>query len=120
MYPIRVTNQTGSEDYALNMLREMIRVTKPGGYGLVEFVNRWRPRLRRTKTTRLTFGAIEAAIRSDRAVVERKTGIMILSLTLLEKVPERLLELASGVDAKLSSLFPRLCARNYALIRKQG
>ena len=60
VYSIRLLNQTESIEYALKTIKEMVRVVKPGGYVLAEFVNSNRPRIGRnaTKTVRLSHNLI--------------------------------------------------------------
>ncbi len=114
-YAIRVLNQTESEDYALQVVQEMIRVTKPGGTILVEFCNKWRPRRVHETGTRLSVPQIVTAIRENSSVYISLNGILFLSETLLQRTPEKFLGIFYHVDRVLSLNF-LLAARCYVVI----
>jgi len=113
-YSIRVLNQTESESYALEMVREMARVTKPGGKVLVEFCNKWRPRKAGKQAVRLTVPEVLLALKSQSRLAEhRATGILFLSETLLHKIPPRLLGIYMRFDQFLCRIWPQFAARCY-------
>ena len=88
VYSIRVLNQTESSHYALKVISEMLRVTKPGGFVLVEFVNARRPRIGRnnTKTTRLTYEQVtKAGIYNESSVIEIR-GAFLFGMGSMDKL----------------------------------
>jgi len=119
VFSIRVTNQTESEAYALRMIREMIRVTKPGGLVLVEFVNRQRPFRRKSKSVRLSFSQIAKVARADNCRVESRRGILVFSQTVLNKIPRILLPVWGTVERLAARVFWRWASRGYVLLSKQ-
>jgi ubiquinone/menaquinone biosynthesis C-methylase UbiE len=122
VYSIRVLNQTTSREYALDVVTEMLRVAKPGGCVLVEFVNEYRPRWgsARTPTVRLRPHEVAQRGRVAGAKVERHLGAFFLSMQAYHVVPAFFVGAVAAVDALLSRLMPRLCARSYVLFRKEG
>jgi len=113
-YSIRVLNQTESEKYALRAVKEIMRVTKPGGRILIEFCNKWRPRRFREISVRLSMLQVLSAIkREDPAARISKSGILFLSETLMHKTPVILLEYLQLIDNLFSTLMPCLTARCY-------
>ncbi len=122
VYAIRLLNQTESKDYALRTIKEMVRITKPNGYVLVEFVNIKRPRIGRnsTKTTRLSHDIIKGVILSEdwNCTIVKNKGLFFFGMGAIEKTPSFLLGIFSGLDKMLSGLFPRYCSRGYILLKK--
>jgi len=122
VYSIRLLNQTESIEYALNTIKEMIRVTRPGGYILVEFVNSNRPRVGRnaTKTVRLSHSVIaNFLLKQDKqANVVKNKGIFFFGMGAMDRAPVFLLGILSKVDKMFSFLFPKYCSRGYVLIKK--
>jgi len=121
VYSIRLLNQTESVRYALNTVAEMLRVTKPRGFALVEFVNARRPRIGRnkTKTTRLTCKQIiEIAIENKSMVVDVKGGFFF-GMGAIDKFGERKVRVISWLDRKMARLFPKYCSRIYVLLKKE-
>lgn len=120
VFSIRVTNKTTSCDYALSMIREMIRVAKPGAYVLVEYLNSWRPRL--TKDVLLSYTMIRNMLSrtSTSAKIIAHSGILIVSHRAYSKSPNSILPLVVLIDKVLSRLFPHLTDRSYVLIRKNA
>lgn len=113
-YSIRVLNQTESEGYALEMVHEMVRVTKPGGKVLVEFCNKWRPRKLGKQAVRLTVPEVLSALKSQSQLAEHcTTGILFLSETLLHKVHPKLLGIYIRFDQFLCRIWPQFAARCY-------
>ena len=118
VFAIRVTNQTESEEYALRTIREMIRVARPGGQVLVEFVNRDRPFPKRTPSVRLTFGQISQIARQCGSEVEARRGVLVFSQSLLDRVPGPLVPLWGAAEWAAARLFWRWASRGYILLRK--
>jgi len=126
VYSIRVLNQTDSPQYALDAVHEMIRLTKPGGYILAEFVNDYRPRWgksahpKREKTTRLRPHQVAEAGKLAGADLVGFRGCFFLGMQAYLFSPQPLLPMVSIADRFLSAMFPRLCARTYALFCKRS
>ena len=120
VYSIRVLNQTESPEYALKVIREIIRVAKPGGYTLIEFVNEYRPRWGKgkTPTTRVRpADAVDAVENSDAKVISFR-GRFFLGMQAFQRTPDLLLAPLSKIDRAASHLFPRLCSRCYIFAQK--
>lgn len=122
VYSVRVLNQTESPEYALRAVGEIVRVVRPGGLALIEFVNAWRPRWagNRGAATRLKPRAVLAAAQASGADLVEWGGAFFLSMQAFHRVPGPLLGLLARADRLLSSLLPRLCARTYLLVRKRN
>lgn len=120
-YSIRLLNQTESDEYALAVVRDMIRVTKPGGKCLVEFVNTNRPRwgMNKRPTTRLSPRAVLQTAEANGTRLVEWNGAFFISMQAYKKVPKWALKAASKVDNFLSELFPRLCSRVYLTVEKR-
>lgn len=120
VYTIRLLNQTESVEYALTVVDEMMRLAKPGGHVLVEFVNAYRPQLGagRRPTVRLKPAQVAARGQAAGGMVLARRGSFLLSMQAYKAAPTALLGLVSGLDRALSWLLPRLCARSYVLFRK--
>ena len=118
VFAIRVTNQTESEDYALRMVREMIRVTKPGGSVLVEFVNKHRPLKKPSKSVRLSFTQIANIALQHCCRVESRRGILVFSQTILETIPLPVLPAWLLLERLCALAFWRWASRGYILLRK--
>lgn len=118
VFSIRVTNQTESEEYALRMIAEMIRVTRSGGRILVEFVNRRRPLRKRSQTVRLSFGQIDRFARERGCRVERRRGILVFSQSVLDRIPDPLVPAWGGAERMAARVFWRWASRGYVLLKK--
>lgn len=120
VYSIRTLNQTESREYALRMTAELIRVTKPGGILLVEFANSLRPYSPAKKgSTVLSIFDIRELMREYEDVhIVRLRGILILSETLLRRVPRMLLPAWGLLDRMLSRIFPIFAARCYVMLKR--
>jgi ubiquinone/menaquinone biosynthesis C-methylase UbiE len=121
VYAIRLLNQTGSKKYALDVISEMIRVAKPNGYVLVEFVNYYRPRFKgyndltvRLKPTEVLKHAAQCG-----GTPIWCRGAFLLGMTGLHNVPDRFVDLTGSTDRILSRFFPKLCARCYLFLKKR-
>lgn len=132
VYSIRVMNQVESVDYAHRAIAEMLRVTKPGGRVLIEYMDRRRSKFARRKVrlgkewvnrrvdsdTRLDGSHLEKMVVDAGARVEWRRGVFFLGMTSYYAAPKPLLSLVGGLDRLLSRCFPSLCSRCYLLIRK--
>lgn len=122
IYSIRLLNQTGSTDYALNSIIEMFRISKPNGYILLEFVNTFRPRIGRnaTNTVRLSHNMICNFLNEEGAHFEiiEKSGLFFFGMGSYDKVPSILLNFFKSIDLFFSNLFPKFCARGYLFLKK--
>lgn len=120
VYSIRVLNQMGDKLSALQMLSEIMRVVKPGGTVLIEFANLYRPGAWNSSngSVRLTFSELKHEISSiaDVDFLDER-GILILSQSLLEKIPSSLVPSWIKLDNTLSRLFTNLTARGYLTFR---
>lgn len=121
VYSIRLLNQTESPEYALRIVDEALRVTKPGGYVLIEYCNYYRPRLgtaAKKTTTRLRPAEVVGAGRRAGGELVAHRGGFFFGMQSYSVVPAALVGLVDGVDRIFSRIFPRLCARSYVLFRK--
>jgi ubiquinone/menaquinone biosynthesis C-methylase UbiE len=119
VFAIRVTNQTESEDYALRMVREMVRVAKSKGLILVEFVNRRRPFARHSKDVRLSFTQIRDVARDARCEVLSEAGVLVFSQSVLDRVPDAVVPLWGRLERCAATWFWRWASRGYILLRKR-
>lgn len=119
VFAIRVTNQTGSEEYALAMIREMIRVTKSGGLILIEFVNRKRPFARQDSSVRLSFDQIDEIAKEQACDVISRSGVLVFSQTVLNRIPGSLVPFWGIVEQSAASILWRWASRGYVLLRRQ-
>jgi ubiquinone/menaquinone biosynthesis C-methylase UbiE len=133
VYSIRVLNQTRSRDYALKAIAEMIRVAKPDGLVLVEFMNRGRSLL---DERRVYFGPSSTVERSSKVNIRLRSedvknvavksgaipvwtrGAFLFGMTALNMAPDGIVGPLSGVDQWLSQFVPGLTSRCYMLLRK--
>ena len=122
MYSIRLLNQTESIEYALETIKEMVRVVEPGGYVLTEFVNNNRPQIGRnsTKTVRLSHNLITDFIlkHNDNASVVKNKGVFFFGMGTIDIIQVFLLKFFSTIDGIFSFIFPKYCSRGYVLIKK--
>jgi ubiquinone/menaquinone biosynthesis C-methylase UbiE len=118
VFSIRVTNQTESVEYAIRMITEMIRVAKPGGYVLVEFVNSQRPFKKALKSVRLSFALVSDVAYRNNCTVERRTGVLIYSQTVLNKMPRSLVAMWREFERVSAHFLWRWASRGYILLRK--
>lgn len=119
-YSIRLLNQTESPEYALRVVTEMIRITKPGGHCLIEFINQHRPRLGMNKreTTRLRPKEVKATVEAAGAELVNWDGAFFTSMQMYQRTPNFLLGAVVALDRGLSKVLPRLCSRTYAFVKK--
>ena len=119
VFAIRVTNQTASEAYALTMIREMIRVTRPGGRVLVEFVNRRRPLPTRSRDVRLSFARISHLARDAGCEVIGRHGVLVFSQSVLNRVPDALVPVWGRLERLAAAVFWGWASRGYIVLRKR-
>lgn len=122
VYSIRTVNQTASREYALRMIREMIRVVHPGGVVLIEFTNNLRPHRKGYGGVRLSVLDIGRIAKENANLKVLGTGgVLFFSQMVLERVPSWLLPLFGRVDRFCCRLLPQFAARCYVtLIKGEG
>ena len=121
VFCIRLLNQTESKDYAMRVISEMIRTTKKDGYILVEFLNSFRPAIRK-KTRRNVFLRPLDVVQQGKvcgASLIWNRGAFFLSMGFFRFSPSYLLKFLKHLDKSLSHLFPKFCTRSYILFQKQ-
>ena len=118
VFTIRVTNQTESKEYALRMVREMIRVAKPGGLILIEFANSQRPFKRKSNDVRLAFSEISKVGRESGCSIESQRGILVFSKSVMDRMPGPLIPLWAIIERLSARFFWRWTSRGYILLRK--
>jgi len=121
VYSIRLLNQTESPEYALRVVEEIVRITKPGGVCLIEFINTYRPRvgLNKRSTTRLRPQEVRSRTEKAGADFVSWKGAFFVGMATYKSVPNSILTIVSKVDSVLASMFPRLCSRVYIHIKKR-
>ena len=102
----------------------MIRVTKPGGYVLAEFVNINRPKIGRnaTKTIRLSHKIIVETNYKESwgcSIVKEK-GLFFFGMGTIMATPTVFINIMIKVDKFFSSLFPKFCSRGYILLKRNA
>ena len=96
------------------LVKELMRVTRPGGWILIEFCNKWRLKRFKESSVRLSMYQVISQIKKEASVSQiNKRGILIFSETLLNRTPSKLLFLFKWVDYVFSSIFPYFAARCY-------
>ena len=117
-FAIRVINSTESEEYALKTIKEMIRVTKPKGLILIEFANKSRPFIRKTSSTTLTFKQISKLAKANSCSIEMKSGVLVFSQTILEKIPSPFLSVWSIIERVSAKFVWQFSSRGYIILKK--
>ena len=135
VYSIRVLNQTAAHQYALDTILEMIRIAKPKGYILVEFMNHYRLGLDRRRVRlgpeqivdrvnkeniRLRPKEVFQLAKNNNLNVVWFRGAFFFGITTLNLLPEFAIQFASKVDRFFSKLLPGLCSRCYILLQKDA
>jgi len=118
VFAIRVTNQTESKEYALRMVREMVRVAKPGGLILIEFTNSRRPLKRKSDDVRLAFSEISKVGCKSGCRIESRRGILVFSKSVMDRMPGPLIPLWAIIERLSARFFWRWASRGYILLRK--
>ena len=120
VYSIRTLNQVSSRTYALDTIREMIRVCGNNGTILVEFVNKWSVALGRYRSIQLSINDIKSVVKEYGDVkVKDVSGILIFSQTLMNLTPVLLLDIFGRLDTFFSKMFPLFSTRSYVTLRKK-
>lgn len=118
---LRVMVNLDTVENEVKALNELIRVCRPGGKVVVEFVNSLSiagigPR----KESMVSMSTVKNIIsKIPNAELEAAFGRRIISQTAFEKSPEFMLNTLDVIDSGLSKLFPLLCVRTYYVIKKQ-
>lgn len=120
VFAIRVLNQTESVDYAVRVIREMIRVARPGGKILIEYSNAKRPFASLRPTVRLSFGDISQVASSATCRAEHCGGVAVLSQSVIQRCPTPLLPLLGRVERVASRALWRWASRCYVVLGKQA
>jgi ubiquinone/menaquinone biosynthesis C-methylase UbiE len=119
VFAIRVVNQTESEDYALRMTREMIRLARSGGLVLVEFANRDRPLAKPSRDVRVSFAQLARVATASGCDVIGRHGVLVFSQSVLDRVPNVLVPLWGKLERGAAGLFWPWASRGYILLRKR-
>lgn len=118
VYSIRTINQLPSRAHAFKTIEEMIRLCRPGGAILVEFINKWGLN-RFGRSVRLSIRDIRILVDQHPSVgIANVSGILILSPRAMTMTPVRFLNLFGRIDRAVARCFPTLCARCYVLLEK--
>ncbi len=115
VYSIRTVNQVESRGYALRMLDEAMRVLKPSGVLMVEFMNRWGLSPHGVMLSYRDVRRFVARYPCSRLV--RFRGILIFSFTAMRYVPLPLLPAYAWCDRAVARAFPFFATRCYATIQ---
>lgn len=120
VYSIRVLNQTEGKTYALAVIEEMLRVVKPEKCILVEFANKYRPRIGRNKkkAVRLTCNEVKKAAMNQNGLVVNTKGLFFFGMGSYLNTPSAILNCLIAIDKIFALLLPNLCARTYLTIKK--
>ena len=101
------------------MIREMIRVTKPHGLILIEFINRQRPFRRKSSHVMMSYSQVSEFSRMLGCSVLHRRGIMVLSQPMLEITPVFLLPTWCILEEMFELFMWRWASRGYVLLKKQ-
>lgn len=120
VYAIRLLNQLGRPEVARETIREMVRVARPGGFVLVEFVSSLRPRTPSSRpTVRLHPREVRTLLQEAGAAVLDTSASFLFGMTAFRLAPERLLPALAGLDRWLAARAPSVSGRVYVLARKR-
>jgi ubiquinone/menaquinone biosynthesis C-methylase UbiE len=117
-FAIRVMNSLESTAYALDTVREMIRVTKPGGLVLIEFANSGRPLARQNNSVRLSFRQLRRVAAERGCTVVRQSGLLVLSQTVLNAMPGFIVPAWTVLERALASALWPVSSRGYIMLSK--
>ena len=118
---LRVMVNLDTVENEVKALHELVRVCRPGGTVVVEFVNSLSiAGIGPKKGSMVTMSTVKGIIsKIPNAKLEAAFGRRIISQTAFEKSPQCMLKILDIIDSKLSKLFPSLCVRTYYVIVKQ-
>lgn len=120
VYTIRVLNQLASNADKLRAIREMHRVLSPGGLLLFDVVNRHSLASLRNRSWHISPAEVCHTLAELGMELVWVKGRLILTQTLLEKLPPVLADGLAWLDGWLCRMAPRLATRVYFLARKGG
>ena len=118
VYGIRLLNQLAEKNIAQKGIREMIRVTKPGGYVLIEFVNANRLLKRSLNGIQLKEKEVIKWAKTENSIFVSSRGACLFSESLLKMIPTPFLGIYAYIDKLFSKIFKKKCARIYILFKK--
>lgn len=118
---IRVLNQLGSKQYMNDALNELCRVCNNSGTILIDFVNShslaWFAKF--SNSGLVSPSEMKKFLNDIHGInVKDIKGRLILSQTLLERVPKCLLNAVRRADLLLSNLLPKYATRVYFVLEK--
>jgi ubiquinone/menaquinone biosynthesis C-methylase UbiE/glycosyltransferase involved in cell wall biosynthesis len=120
VYAIRVLNQLGNDENRASAIRELMRVTKPGGTLLVDIVNRRSLAALGRASDLMDIDRFADVVRASPDFrVQRYFHRLSFSQTLLEKTPAPVIFAVYAVDRLFSGLVPFFGTRVYAQIRRE-
>ena len=120
VYCMRLLNQLDDRVAVTSTIGEMLRVAKPNGYVLVEFVNRFHVPVQNRRV-----GGVKFRPNEMKAIVEHQGGDVISvrgrffwGIGAILRLPPLISKMALTVDNGFSRLLPRLSTRCYVLAKK--
>lgn len=121
IYSIRTLNQVASKSYALDMIREMVRVCCNEGTILIEFVNSRSLAIRRYRSVRLSINDIKSIIMEyENVEIKNISGILFFPQTLMNLTPTLLLDVFEKLNVFFSKMFPKFSTRCYVTLAKRS
>jgi ubiquinone/menaquinone biosynthesis C-methylase UbiE len=118
VFAIRVLNQTGSCEYALDTVREMSRVTKVGGKVLIEFPNKKRPLPRAKDQIRFSYKEIQQFAKENSLRPLWGKGTLLFPQSALDRLPKVLLPLFKVFEQMMCVALWKYASRNFVLMEK--
>jgi ubiquinone/menaquinone biosynthesis C-methylase UbiE len=118
---LRVMVNLDTVENEVRALNELVRVCRPGGKVVVEFVNSLSiAGIDSKKESMVSMSVVKDILsKIPNAKLEAAFGRRIISQTAFEKSPNYMLKALDIIDSGLSKLFPYLCVRTYYVIVKQ-
>lgn len=119
VYAIRVLNQLGSKNYALNVIGEAIRVCGKEGFILLEFINCRSLSIRRRPCVRFSVAEIRKILNKyDSIRLLKISGVLFFTQTILGHIPPRFLGFYEKTEKLFAKIFPQFCTRCYIFLKK--